>query len=78
VDEDGRPIPVGSVASLRSTGAVVPVGYDGEAYVEDVAENDEVNIEEPDGKRCTAGFTHHSKPGEITDIGPIRCRDRAR
>ena len=77
VDEDDQPIPVGSAARLRSTGAVVPVGYDGEAYVEGVAEHDELNIEEPDGKRCTAAFTHHTLPGEIPQLGPIRCQERA-
>ena len=34
VDDAGVPISLGSTATLRATGTVVPVGYDGEAYVE--------------------------------------------
>ena len=36
VHESGRPLPVGSAATLATTGVAVPVGYDGEAYVEDL------------------------------------------
>jgi outer membrane usher protein len=77
VDEDDHPIPVGSAATLRSTGTVLPVGYDGLVYVEGVAEHDELNIEEPDGKRCIAAFTHHDLPGEIPELGPIPCQERS-
>jgi len=75
VDESQQPIAVGSAATLRSTGVVVPVGYDGEAYVEDLAEHDGVSVQEPDGKRCTAVFDYQGMPGEIPVIGPIACRE---
>ena len=29
-------MPLGSAATLRATGVTVPVGYDGDAYVEDL------------------------------------------
>ena len=74
VDETGAPISVGSAASLRSTGVAVPVGYDGEAYVEDLDDHNEVSVAEPNGTRCTATFDYFAKPGEIPAIGPISCQ----
>src|SRR5207237_7208883 len=65
VDQSGAPISVGSAATLRSTGLAVPVGYDGEAYVEDLDDHNEVSVAEPNGTRCTATFDYIAKPGEI-------------
>jgi outer membrane usher protein len=73
VDESGKAIPAGSSASLRATGAAVPVGYDGEAYVEDLGPLNEMTIELPDGRHCTAIFEYRPSPGNIPTIGPVRC-----
>jgi outer membrane usher protein len=74
VDEKGVPLPLGSAATLRSSGVAVPVGYDGEAYVEDLGGRNELSVTEPDGKRCIARFDYQPKPGDIPVIGPIPCR----
>jgi outer membrane usher protein len=74
VDEKGVPLPLGSAATLRSSGVAVPVGYDGEAYVEDLAGRNELSVTEPDGKRCVATFDYVARPGDIPVIGPIPCR----
>jgi outer membrane usher protein len=73
VDEAGTPLPIGSTAALRATGAVVPVGYDGDAYVQDLAPHNEVAVERPDGHRCRVAFDYQPVTGEIPTIGPLRC-----
>ncbi len=73
VDEAGLPLPLGSSATLRSNGAIVPVGYDGEAYVEDLASLNELTVERPDGRRCKASFEYRAVAGNIPLIGPLHC-----
>lgn len=74
VDDDGSPIAFGSAGALQPGGTAVPIGYDGEAYVEDLAAHNEFTVTEPDGKRCVAFFDYTPKPGDIPVIGPIKCK----
>ena len=77
VDDAGLPLPVGSTATLDATKATVPVGYDGDAYVEDLSPtNNSLTVQRPDGRRCVAVFAYTAKAGEIPSIGPLRCRQR--
>jgi outer membrane usher protein len=76
VDEVGEPMPLGSAATLSGSGATVPVGYDGDAYVEDLATRNELTIERPNGRRCTVAFDYRAVPGEVPTIGPLRCKER--
>ncbi|HEY1804809.1 MAG TPA: fimbria/pilus outer membrane usher protein [Terracidiphilus sp.] len=73
VDEAGVAIPLGSTATLKTTGVVVPVGYDGDAYVEDLSPHNQLAIEFPDGRRCAVTFDYAPVAGEIPSIGPLRC-----
>jgi outer membrane usher protein len=75
VDETGLPIPLGSTASLRATGSIVPVGYDGEAYLEDLSPHNKLTVELADGNRCTAAFDYKPVAGDIPTIGPLRCQE---
>ena len=77
VDRTGKPIRIGSVATLRSTGVAVPVGYDGEAYVLDLSSHNEVLIEQADGRRCVLEFDYRDVPGQIPVLGPLSCKERA-
>lgn len=76
VDEAGVPLSVGSTATLRATGVTVPVGYDGDAYLEDLSPHNEVTAERADGRHCTVAFDYRSVPGEIPTIGPLRCQEQ--
>jgi outer membrane usher protein len=76
VDEAGVAVPLGSTATLRATGVVVPVGYDGDAYVEDLSPHNQLAVEFPDGRRCVAAFDYAPATGEIPSIGPLRCLER--
>ncbi len=76
VDEAGVPMPVGSTATLRTSGVTVPVGYDGEAYVQDLSLHNDVAVERLDGLRCNVVFNYKPVPGEIPTIGPLTCQER--
>ena len=75
VDANATPIPLGSTATLRATGVTVPVGFDGDAYVEDLSPHNEVTVERMDGRRCTVAFDYRPLPGDIPSIGPLRCME---
>src|SRR6202040_1441907 len=76
VDDAGLPLPIGSAATLTATGVAVPVGYGGEAFVEDLAPRDnELTVQDPGGRRCVVVFNYQAVPGEIPTIGPLACRE---
>jgi outer membrane usher protein len=77
VDQTGVPIPLGSTVTLGATGSIVPIGYDGEAYVEDLSPHNKLSIELADGKHCSAAFDYKPAPGDIPTIGPLRCQEVA-
>jgi outer membrane usher protein len=76
VDEVGVPMPIGTSVTLRSTGVSFPVGYDGDAYLEDLGSHNELIVESVDGKRCSISFDYKPVEGEIPLIGPLRCAPR--
>lgn len=78
VDRADLPLPVGSVAILKASGKAVPIGFDGDAYVEDIAAGgNELAVERPNGGRCTARFVSRASPGQVPIIGPIVCAEDA-
>jgi outer membrane usher protein len=74
VDEAGRPLPAGSAATLPATGVTVSVGYDGQAFVEGLAEQNRLVVQLPNDGRCAVDFSYAPTPGEIPKIGPLVCR----
>ena len=76
VDQAGVAVPLGSTATLKATGTVVPVGYDGDAYVEDLGPHNELMIDHPDGRRCSVIFDYKPVAGDIPSIGPLRCQEQ--
>jgi outer membrane usher protein len=76
VDAAGVAVPLGSAATLRATGVVVPVGYDGDAYVEDLSPHNQLAVEFPGGQRCMVAFDYTPITGEIPSFGPLRCVEK--
>ena len=76
VEVSGLPVPMGSTATLRATGAIVSVGYDGQAYVEDLSPHNELTIERPNGRHCYVSFDYLPAPGNIPSIGPLPCLEK--
>jgi outer membrane usher protein len=58
---------------LKATGAVVPVGYDGQAFIEDLTNRNLVMVQFPNGQRCSASFEYRPVADEIPKIGPLLC-----
>jgi outer membrane usher protein len=78
VDMAGQPIRVGSAATLAATGTTVPVGYAGEAFIQDLApQGNRLTVQQPDGHRCVAVFAYQGIAGELPTIGPVPCREPA-
>lgn len=78
VDETGRFLPLGSTASLSSTGEVVPVGYEGAAYLEDLSGANFLVVVRPDGVRCAVRFPFRPNGETVPTIGPLTCRGDGR
>ena len=76
-DERGRPIPVGSTATLRSSGAASPVAYDGQTFVEDLAAQNQLDVQLPGDGSCVVVFPFTPVKGDIPKIGPLTCRKTA-
>jgi len=76
IDGAGVPMSLGSAATLRATGVTVPVGYDGDAYVEDLSPHNELTVESMNGQRCTVAFDYKPVAGDIPSIGPLRCLEK--
>jgi outer membrane usher protein len=75
VDEAGVALPLGSTARLGTAAATVPIGYDGDVYVEGLGPHNEITVERPDGGHCTVAFVYRPVPGDIPSIGPLRCME---
>ncbi len=77
VDRNGLPVPVGSAATLAATGASVPVGYEGEAYLEHLMPGpNRLEVLETDGHRCTVDFDYQAGSGAPPMLGPLPCREQ--
>jgi outer membrane usher protein len=76
VDQAGVALPLGSAATLRATGAIVPIGYDGDAYVEDLSSHNELIVVRPNGHKCTVVFNYEPLAGDIPSIGPLTCTEK--
>lgn len=75
VDEFGDPLPVGGLAVIKSTNVSSPIGFDGEAFLDNLESQNELIVDKPDGRRCFAMFAYHPIPGTIPTLGPLICRE---
>jgi outer membrane usher protein len=74
VDEAGAPLPLGSTATLRATSTAFSVGYDGDAYVENLSAHNDLIVQRMDGRQCIVSFDYLPIRGEMPTIGPLRCQ----
>jgi outer membrane usher protein len=76
VDAAGKPLPVGSTATLKATGVIYPIGFDGDAYILDLSEHNALAVELPKGERCGVAFDYRPVLGDIPSIGPLKCLEQ--
>lgn len=74
-DAQGQLMPLGSRVFLnRSKTETAMVGYDGQVYLEDLANSNLVQVTTPDGARsCSARFMYPKDASAIPAIGPVSC-----
>ncbi len=72
VRPDGGFVPAGAAGRLAGGGAFV-VGYDGQAFLRDLAPANRVTID-LGAATCEAAFAFTPRPGEQVRIGPVACR----
>ena len=72
VDAAGKPIPTGYVVQLAN-GRQGMVGYDGEAYLEDVDQSNTGRIDRGIDGVCMFGFRFPDGDAVQPVIGPVRC-----
>ena len=72
VDVRGVPLTAGSRATLNDTGNAVPVGYDGEVYLTELAAHNHLTVVLGEARSCTATFDAEDQLPPL--IGPATCR----
>ncbi|GGW61744.1 fimbria/pilus outer membrane usher protein [Alishewanella tabrizica] len=71
-DKNGRPIPVGSIATINNENTPFFVGWDGELYLERLQSTNTVILK--NGKlTCVISFNFAAKPNDIPVLGPFVC-----
>lgn len=72
VRADGSFVPAGAAGRIEGGGEFI-VGYDGQAFIRDLAATNTATIEFIDGT-CGAHFQFTPRPGEQVQISPVECR----
>lgn len=73
-DENGNVLPVGSRVWLAGY-APAPVGYEGIAFLEDLADVNPLRVTTPDGSTCFVTLTLTPNPDrKLQTYGPLTCR----
>jgi outer membrane usher protein len=70
---DGTLVPAGSLGRMDGDGDGFVVGYDGEAFVKDLASLNAMTVELAQGT-CHATFRFKPQPGKQVRVGPVICR----
>jgi len=74
VDGAGKPLRVGVRGRLENDGQPFVVGYDGQAYIRNLSEQNTVRIDASEEGSCVAEFQYAPRAGEQTVIRDVICR----
>lgn len=73
VDAQGQALPLGSRATEINSGVTRMVGWDGQAYFEDLQRDNRLHVITTEGKQCHAEFSLDPNRAEIAQVGPLTC-----
>lgn len=74
VDRSGQALPLGSRVQREGSGmAPAIVGYDGQAYLEDLPVAVRLSVVTPGNEVCETRFEMPPAVSGIPNIGPLRC-----
>ncbi|BCQ27920.1 fimbria/pilus outer membrane usher protein (plasmid) [Caballeronia sp. NK8] len=77
VDAGGKPLPVGTELTHRETGKHYVVGYDGLAFIDDLARSNMLDASVA-GKHCEASVPYKAQGHGLPTLGPFTCGDVSR
>ncbi|MDR5823178.1 fimbria/pilus outer membrane usher protein [Caballeronia sp. LZ043] len=69
---NGQPLPVGTQITHRETGKQYIVGYDGLAFVDDLAQTNTIDAA-PAGKHCELQVPYEAQAHALPTLGPFTC-----
>ncbi|WP_439849971.1 fimbria/pilus outer membrane usher protein [Pseudomonas syringae] len=78
VDEQYRPLLLGSQAVLSGSGEEGIVGYDGVTFFNNLGEHEQVSVNRSGQAPCSVSFDYQPQANAIPQIGPLICRSGAR
>lgn len=73
VDAQAEPLPLGSQAIETQSGSRSVVGWDGQAYFEDLQRDNHLQVVTPEGRQCVASFALNTASEQIAQVGPLHC-----
>jgi len=71
-DPGGAFVPPGTMVTLEGQAEPVPMGYDGEVYLTDLADKNTIRAD-VNGQDCSASFDYKEDDSTQVVIGPITC-----
>lgn len=72
VQADGEPVPAGAMARLHHNSQEFPVGSDGNVYLSDLQEQNELTVSWQD-RQCQLKVELPSKSGILPELGEFKC-----
>lgn len=73
IDASGAPLPAGAIVTVNRTDTTY-MGWDGMLYMENVAAQNVVEVQFPDGGTCRMTFPATPGGDDIIDLGRLTCR----
>lgn len=73
VDAAGQPLQAGLDGRMAGSSVEFTVGYDGDAYISGLKQENRAFIGDPTGRRCEAAFRFEAKADDQVRLGPVRC-----
>ena len=73
-DEDGEFLETGAAGQVEGTSASFIVGYDGQAFIKGLGEQNRVTVDQPTRGTCFAEFAFEPRDGEQVTIPDAVCR----
>ena len=74
VDSAGQPLPVGMSVQLLGSGRSATLGWDGQVYLEGLAQDNELLVRGAGVPSCRARFTLAEQATGVARLGPLVCR----
>ncbi|KQP43666.1 fimbria/pilus outer membrane usher protein [Pseudorhodoferax sp. Leaf274] len=74
VDQAGRPLPVGLSVQHLGSGRSATLGWDGQVYLEGLAQDNELLVRGLGFESCRARFTLADTASGVSRVGPLVCQ----